>query len=452
VSQPTTYGEWWIETRTDLPEQYVPPAHIVAGALHADGFADWHLETSGSLVEGVAVSPGSLPATRDPQSIWGADLSGNLYSLLYAEHTGVNHRSNHPHGGTQRWHAGAIAQSDNVWVTPEDEVDRLNIHLRYLETWIQDSEPNVDYDHETGTITAPPEARTVVAHVGETKVELRWGTDRQLPTNSAGTSVSLTPRAVIRVEGDRPISDIYDDWVHPLRLLYSLFSMRPSTIDSVNGRLAGLSDDTDDIEAWRQPRVELRFPQPFSDNYSAESTDDDGLSWYEMLATRAALANAGFDFDQLLPAFFGLLDGSWTDVALDCLVESQVKQRGFTFDDMFLYAFKGIESLHNHWFGVQTRELLDKVVACFDNCGDTATALRSAYDNIEIAIRDERNAVVHARKQRQRSNQQTALLSAMQWLLRHSLLQAMGLSRQICDGLITNHLLFKGVVRDLERH
>ena len=444
-------GEWWIDTRDPTPEPYTPPPHRVVGELHAGGFTDWRLETSGSLVEGVPVWPGSLPAAKGPQSIWGVDLSGNLYSLLHAEHVGINHRSRHPHGGTQRWHAGVIAQSGNAWVSPEDEVDQLNIHLRDLATWIQDPESNVDYDHETGTVTAPPETRTAVAYVGGKKVELRWGTDREFPTDSAGTSVHITPSASIRIEGDQPISEINEHWVQPLRNLFALFSMLPCVVTRVHARLAGLSDDSDETEAWHHPRVEMRFPQPFIEGPSASLTDaDDNLSWHEMLATRATLANEGLDFDKLLPAFFSSFNGNWAETALDHLIDSQEKQRGFTFDDMFLYAFKGIESLHTHWTGNERDQLHAIVADCFARCGDTAAKLRSACGGIEQALRDERNDVVHPRKRRQGSARQIALLNAVQWLLRHSLLQAMGLSGQACDTIITNNMLFTRVLRRLE--
>ena len=295
----------------------------------------------------------------------------------------------------------------------------------------------------------------MIAEANKKTVELRSGTSWSSTHNSAGKSVSFTPSATISIEGNQPIGEIQEQWLWPMRKLFSLFSMRPCVVDQVNARVLEPhnGDNTcDEDRAW----LEVRFPQALNDDH-ASTGDSDPLDSHEMLATVAALAEAGVGFDRLLPVFLDTFHNSWADTALECLVASQEKQRGFVFDDMLLFAVKGIESLNAHHHATDPQgstpriPTLTMVTGYLDTCGSTADAIPQAHPDIAEAIKEARDAVAHPRVKLQNTYYQVALLNAVQWLLRHGLLRAIGLTSSACDTIITKNFVFRREMRQLER-
>ena len=198
------YGEWWVEQRVRLPRPYVPPKHTAAGDLIDEGFTGWRLETIGPLVAGPLHPPDDdAGRPREPATLWGTDRDGFFYSLLDAGHARTTHQSPSARGGVQAWSVGAIVKSRDVWVKPEDVVDRIDVHFRDLDAWASDpSLRDTELDGEAKRVSFSSDVHTASATVRDRTVEVLWGRDWSM----SAEMVSASPGALVRIVGTLPVS------------------------------------------------------------------------------------------------------------------------------------------------------------------------------------------------------------------------------------------------------
>ncbi|WP_419854763.1 hypothetical protein [Candidatus Poriferisodalis sp.] len=471
------HGEWWVDKRKRYPRPYVPPRHTAAGELLDEGFTGWRLETLGPLLPrptDAVASNGRADGPTEPLTIWGTDFDGHLYSLLSAHHPQTLRQMPSVYGGVQIWHVGAIVKSRDAWVEPDELVDQVDVYFGDLDAWASDpSELHDEHDWESDVLSISVGRHSATASVADAEIEVRWGRD----VSSSIERVSASPGALIRIIDTLPIFAVADKWSRPLSQLMSLLMMGTSGVTHMRARLAGTSATS------RPAYLDVRFPQPFDANRQFDSESSIVGRQHEMLATRKALKSEGIAWSQLLPAYFAAIDDDGFMTTLSLLTASQEKTEGFRFDDSLLYAFNGIESLHSTRFvGHVTEEaqvakalrelkrqvppefkaainprlatsrrkwMREKLAEVLGICGGTASALQSACPDLVSVLNDARLAVAHARTEQLSVQEQVDALVSTQWLLRHGLLQALGLDADACDNLILRHLQFKRHVREL---
>ena len=479
------YGEWWIETRKRPPKVYKPPRHTVAGELSAEGMSGWTLETIGSLTAEPMwshLTENVVNAEDELVTIWGADSAGRSYSLLgcydiQSITQGANIRE-----GVQRWVVSTIVEGHGIWVDPDSEVDEITFSLRDLAAWATDvTNPPFDFDMEAKVVTFLWEGTKDKVATQDCDVELRHGfswssSDRQFVADAT---------AALKISDTLEIQQIAGKWVRPINELMSLLAMRPSFPVRIRACLA------DRFGQERPIEIDLRFPEPLErvDEEDAEDDAEEGIvhRQLEMLATRVALAEAGVSFETLIQGWFAARTNDKLRVAFERLADSQAKTSGFRFDDSLLHACNSLESLHAASFDGSTSEDADTVDiltrlqeavpdshrAALSNrlrttrnksfptktdeiaqsCGETGRAILEACPDLVTDINKFRTRAAHATTEPRDVTGQIDVLIGAQWLLRHSLLQALGIAAANCDAIILPNFTFKQHLRRLEaRH
>lgn len=450
------YGEWWIDTRSRLPIPYEPPSHTVAGALYADDIDNWYLETIGSLTEQNFEFGAEHDEPEGAIAIWGTDAAGNRYSLLYPQSTPPAYASAHVRGGTQRWFTTSIVTGSPskgaMWVTPLTEVNRVHMHFRDLETWMNDGTRARGYDWDTHKITVSTKQRSSVVAVNGGTLSAVQGIKTESRVDSAGEHLTVGPDSAFTVSEVQEIGDIYQEWVKPLGAMLSFFTMQSCDADNVQAELLNEAAEEDDDELW--PVVlELRFPPELREFHEIEaSRQDDTLSSHKALATKHTLSELGIEFGPLILGYFEAIQETKIRESLNYLLESQQKRSSTTFEDMFLLAFKGVELLHNHFCPttsrIETTKMLDDYMHL---CGDTAVLMKRAHPDLSTALNRARNDAAHSREHRPNAREQLMWLHITQWLLRDGLLRAIGLGNYAVR-IITRHITYQHHVKQLGQY
>ena len=475
------HGEWWVDKRKRYPRPYIPPRHTAAGKLFDEGFTGWWLETLGPLLLGPIdpiVANGDTDGSSEPLTIWGTDHDGHFYSLFSAHHAQTLRQLPSVYGGAQVWSLGVIVKSRDTWVGPDDLVDQVDVYFNNLDSWASDpSELHDEQNWQSDKLSISVERHSATALVADAEVEVRWGRD----VSSSIERMSASPAALVRIIDTLPVHVVGDKWCKPLSQLMSLLMMSAGSVTRVRARLAGTS------AADRPAYLDVRFPQPFDGSQQFDTESGIVGRQHEMLATRKALSNEGAAWDQLLPSYIAAIEDDGFKTTLSLLTASQEKTEGFRFDDSLLYAFNGIESLHSTRFDGHVTEkvevakalrdlkrqvprqfkaainprlatsrrkwMREKIEDVLGICGGTASTLRSACPDLASVLSDARLAVAHAQTERMSTQEQIDALVSIQWLLRHGLLQVLGLDDDACDRLIRSNLQFQGHIRTLvERH
>lgn len=472
------YGEWWIETRQRPPTPYTTPRHTVAGELAADGMHGWTLETIGTPTAGsiwMQMASRAVGSDDDLVTIWGADSSGKSFSLLGCYDIQSIWQSNAIHEGVQRWHVSAIAEGEGIWVDSETLIDQADLELRDLDAWTVDPrDPDMERDLEAESLTFSLSPKLESARAQDCAVELRHGRNWSVSTDT----VQASANALLRIHDTLTFGEINDKWVRPLTELMSFLAMRPSFPTSIQARL------TSHFGQERPIRVRVRLPQALDDIDLSTSTENIVSRQLEMLASRRVLQDLGVEFGDLLSNWFVLQSDSKLRAALMSLIDSQVKTEGFRFDDSLLYACNSLESMHSSRFdgsveehddiiGIvnrmrkqlssQERKLLgdrlatvrrksfsEKVTEIADGCGEAGARLIAAYPEFVTDINSLRNKIAHTTTRPRNVSGQLDVLMAAQWLLRHALLQSLGIPDSTCDRLVLNNNAFGMQMRRLE--
>ena len=480
----SVYGEWWIETRKHPPRNYEPPKHTVAGELSAEGMSGWTLETIGSLT---AEPVWSYLTSRvvneedDLVTIRGTDSAGRSYSLLGCYDIQAITQSANIRDGVQRWGVGTIVQGQGIWVDPDSKVGEITISLRDLAAWATDVTASpFDIDTDAKVVKFCWERNKDESVAQDCEVELSHG----FSWSSSDRRFVAAASAVLRVSDTLEIEDIADKWIHPVNELMSLLAMRPSFPVRIRACLA------DRLGQERPIEIDIRVPQPLERVDEEDAEEGIGQRQLEMLATRVALGKEGVTFETLIQGWFAARASDKLRVAFERLADSQAKPSGFRFDDSLLHAcnsLESLESLHAASFEGRTSEDADtvdiltrlqeavpdshrtalsnrlrttrnksfpaKTDEIAQSCGDTGQALLEAYPDLVSDINNFRTRAAHATTEPRDVTGQVDVLIGAQWLLRHSLLQALGIATANCDAIILPNFTFKQHLRRLEaRH
>ncbi len=470
------YGEWWIETRKRPPKNYTPPKHTVAGELQADGMFGWTLETIGSLTdESIWAHTASrvVKTEDDLVTIWGTDSTGKSYSLLGCYDTQSIIQSSSIRDGVQRWAVSTIVEGDGVWVDPDSEVEEATISFRDLAAWATDvRNPPFAFDEDTQVISFHWAWNEEKSLVRDRSVGLHHGFSWSHFDNrfEADAAASITISDTLKIQ------QVATKWTRPINDLMSLLAMRPSFPVSIRARLVE--------KLGRERPIEVKIRIPVALDRVDEDDAEKGIvsRQLEVLATRVGLQEVDVTFETLLGGWFAVREDNKLRVAFEHLADSQVKTSGFWFDDSLLHACNGLESLHAARFDGSVsedtakresltqpqnaepdshKELLSnrqgttrnksfktRVDEIAQSCGETGRAILEAYPDLVKDIRRFRNRAAHTSTEPRDATGQVDVLLGSQWLLRHSLLQALGIAKEDCDAIILPNFTFK---RHLER-
>ena len=475
------YGEWWIETRERPPKNYKPPKHTVAGKLLADGMSGWTLETIGSLTaESIRHHMGSrvVKTEDDLVTIRGTDNAGKSYSLLGCYDTQLTMQTSNIRDGVQRWAVSTIVEGNGIWVDPDSEVEEVAMSFRDLAAWATDiRNPPFDIDDEAQVVSFNWKWNDEEGLAQDCPVRLHHG----FSWSYSDSRFLADASASIRISETLKLLQVADKWILPFNDLMSLLSMRPSYPVSIRAHL---------LERFGQQRpieINIRIPQALDHLDEVDPEKSIGSRQLEMRATRAGLQEAGVTFEALLGGWFAVRDNDKLRVAFERLADSQTKTSGFSFDDSLLHACNGLESLHAACFDgslsedADTKEILarlrdvlpdsrkdllpnllattrnksfmTKTDEIAQSCGDTGRAIQKAYPNMVADIKKFRNRAAHTNTKPRDTTGQIDVLIGIQWLLRHSLLQSLGIPTAECDAIILPNFVFKNNLRRLgDRH
>lgn len=471
------YGEWWIETRKRPPKPYKPPRHTVAGELVADGMHGWTLETIGSLTDEPMwsyMTKRVVDSEDELVTIRGTDSAGRSYSLLGCYDIQSITQFASIRDGVQRWGVSAIVEGSGIWVDPDTMVDEVAVSFRDLAAWATDvgSSP-FDFDTDAKVATFRWDGFSDKSQVQDCEVELNhrfsWShSDRRFVADASAT---------LKISDTLEIQQLAERWIRPLNDLMSLLAMRPSFPTVIRASLA------ERFGQEHPTKVDVRIPQPLDEIDEDDPEQGFAKRQLEMLATRVALEDAGVTFGRLLEGWFAARGCDKRRVAFERLADAQAKTSGFWFDDSLLHACISFESFHAARFdggvpedadttkiltGLQDavpdshKEALayrlrttryksfpERLREIAQSCGDTGRAILGAYPNLDADINKFRNRAAHTSTAPRDVTGQIDVVIASQWLLRHSSLQALGISTDDCDALIIPNFTFKQHLRRL---
>ena len=476
------YGEWWIETRKRPPKDYRPPSHSVAGDLLADGPSDWTLETIGSLtsesiwphmVGGVVKSKDELATIR------GADNSGKSYSLLGCYDIQAILQSSNIREGVQRWVVSTIVEGNGIWVNPESEVEAITLSFRDLAAWATDvRNPPYAVDTDTQIVSFHWSRNDDESVVQDCSVEFRHGVSWSISDSRLFANVAPS----IAISDTLEIQQVAEKWIHPINALMSLLTMRPSYPTVIRADLAMRFGREHSID------VNMRIPQQL-DRIDDDNGEEESFAsrQQKMLATRVGLQEASVNFESLLGGWFAIWENDKLRVAFERLADSQARTSGFSFEDSLLHACNGIEGLHaarfdggmsedadmkeiliqlqeavpdshkdlfsNRLSATRSKSFPEKTNEIAQGCGDMGRTLLEAYPDLVADINEFRKRAAHASTKPRDVNGQIDVLVGSQWLLRHYLLQELGIATSECDAIILQNFTFqKHMQRLQERH
>lgn len=475
------YGEWWIETRKRPPKPYKPPQHTVAGELMADGMHGWTLETIGSLTAEPMWSYMTKQVVNSEDelvTIRGTDSVGRSYSLLGCYDTQSITQTASIRDGVQRWAVSTIVEGHGIWVDPDSAVNEISVSFRDLAAWATDvRNAPFDFDMDAKVATFRWDENADKSQIQDCEVALShrfsWShSDRRFVADASAT---------LKISDTLEIQQIAERWIRPLNDLMSLLAMRPSFPTVIRASL---------VERFGQGRpieIDVRIPLPLDEIDEDDSEEGFGKRQLEMLATRVALGEAGVTFEALLGGWFAARGCDKLRVAFERLADSQAKTSGFWFDDSLLHACISFESFHAANFDggvaedVDTAEILTRLQEAVpdshkealayrlrttreksfparlaeiaQSCGDTGRAILEAYPNLIADINKFRRRAAHTSTTPRDAAGQIDVLIGSQWLLRHSSLQALGISTGDCDAILLPNFTFKQHLRRLKaRH
>ncbi len=414
----------------------------------------------------------------DLVTIRGTDSAGKSYSLLGCYDTNSIMQSSSIRDGVQRWAVSTIVEGDGTWVGPDSEVEEISISFRDLAAWATDVRNSpFTFDADAHVMSFHGTWNDEESLVQDCSVRLRHG----FSWSSSDSRFVANASASITISDTLKLQQVAEKWIRPINDLMSLLAMRPSFPISIRAHLL------ERFGRERPTEIDIRIPQAL--DHVDEDDADEGIvpRQLEMLVTRVGLQEAGVTFEALLGGWFTVQGNDKLRVAFERLADSQAKTSGFSFDDSLLHACNGLESLHAACFDgsvsedAATKEILtrlqdtvpashkdllsnrlattrnksfiEKTDEIAQSCGDTGRAILEAYPNLVPDINKFRTRAAHANTKPKDPTGQIDVLIGSQWLLRHSLLQALGIATAECDAIILPNFTFKNQLRRLEaRH
>lgn len=366
------------------------------------------------------------------------------------------------------WRVGAVLAGEHV---ERDELafDRLRVSLDYLADWASPARVGLEFSRQPTDVTLHAATRTMDSvQTGRSDIELVDVATFRVD----GRSAELSLRLAFDVSPERPLGwrEVTGRWVAPLRDLLTFSTLRPNRADHVRVRVAdpeGASrerwgDLTVRTLDWERDERSERARIPH-DQLLTLGDVDGGLAW-------------------LLPRWFELRETYRPVLALLLGVDYAPFMYG---QQRFLAVVQAAEVLHatrhpsavpipkeqhharvdrvmasdipdedREWVNETLRgsnwmSLAGRLTDLVNGCSPVVDALDSHGSDVQSlvrAVRDARNALTHEGPGSDRSPLDAAgmfwVSRALTWLVRHHLLQELGLDADRCRGLVERNADF----------
>lgn len=466
------YGEWWIDTRDPDQDDNIAPPHTVAGNLLDDGLSGWRLETIGNIgpgLVGAALRPGGDEFFGQTHTIHGFDSANNWYSLLDCSLANGSTQAPSVRGGVHYWRVGIIVKTTGVMITPDVEVDRIDLRISNLGIWAFDARQSLNFDEpDVSDQSNSSLDHSLSTQIHDHEFQIRWS-----PTPDVQANVGTD--AIVQIDGPLNLLKIDEAWITPVTRLISLLTGRTAYITGIQARLR------DWLGRGYRTYVDVRIPQPLEEQLLYDPKESAGRQQHEMLATRPALERCSADIPAFVSSYFVAQEDDDLRDALHHFIDSQAKPSGYKFDDSLLYAFNSFESYHgalhdSNWAvdddlattydalishaPAEHREtvrnrlskrppksfqmMLDDVMG---DCGDAVTPILEAFPEVKRSLEKLRNTIAHTNQGSMTLRHRVDMLVTLHWIMRRALLQAFGLPSDICDQVFDRSFVFNDHVR-----
>ncbi len=352
------------------------------------------------------------------------------------------------------WRGEWYVESPTTWVETSSKVRRVDIEFVAGSAWSErppgeglDIDLQRQWDETVATFTRP-EPIVYEAVVGDATVQLRRETEFKMPSDE----LFLRLATVLSVEDDVELGDVRDKWVVPLHDLVSFFWLKNPGVVWIRVQLAESGRTADVHYAGVLARVDEDYKPPMSDRLA-------------QLATVQGILAHGYSFEDLICGYWQWRERGYGR-ALDLLIESQDPQLDQSIDARLLNAVKSLESYVRTQTGQSGRVNLRGASKQFlDGAGQIGDDIRGIwrergrqyFENSIARLRDnyaahEQSGTTDTSRSRDELLDQYWHLVALQWLLRRTYLQAMGIAIKAASDLVTDSLGYKKDCREMRDH
>ncbi|MCE2527386.1 MAG: hypothetical protein J4G00_07630 [Actinomycetia bacterium] len=305
-----------------------------------------------------------------------------------------------------------------------------------------DIDLQMQWDEAVTTFTRP-EPVVYEANIGDATVELHRGTGFIASSDELHVRLST----VLSVKEDIKLGEVRDKWVVPLYDLLSFFWLKNPGVVWVRVQLAEGAGSAQVHYGGRLASADESYKPPMSERL-------------------AQLATQGYSFEHLIRGYWQWREGGYGR-ALELLIESQDPQLDESLQARLLNAFKSVEWYVRTQTGTSDRVKIAKVLEqILDDAGQIGAHIRDMWQargqqpfgNSIARIRN--NYIAHeqsgiiaetTRSQDEPLDQYWHLV-ALQWLLRRTYLQAMGIDAEDATDLVASSLGYTKDRRAIREH
>ena len=447
-------GTWWVPADGDLNDEGdfdELPQRREPGVLLPSVDGGWRLLLARQLPAERASPTGSLqPEGGKCATKWG-DVPGSAISLFDARRAYTTHFGSFSHSV---WRGDWYVDSPAAWVDASSKVRRVDMNFAATAGWSERPPgQGLDIDlqrqwNEALTTFTRPEPVVYEAEVGAATIELRRATGFTNPSDELHLRLSTT----LSVEEDVELGNVRDKWVVPLYDLLCFFWLKNPGVVWVRVQLAEGGRPAEVHYGGRLARVDENYKSPMPDRLA-------------QLATLQGILAHGYSFEHLIRGYWKWRERGFGR-ALELLLESQDPQLDQSVDARLLNAFKSLESYVRIHTGKSDKVKTDKASEqLLDSAGQIGADVRDMWQtrgqqqfgNSIARLRG--NFVAHEQigttetiRSHDEILDQYWHLVALQWLLRRTYLQAMGIKSEAATDLVTSSLGYKKDRRAMRDH
>ena len=435
-------GTWWVPADDDLNDKGNfdgLPQRRDPGVLLPSCTDGWALLLERQLpAKGVSPFASRLQGHRGRSLMWGK-VPGSAISLFDGRmgpaSTEYGSCGSYSHSV---WRGGWYVDSPTTWVDNSSKVKRIDIEFAAAAAW-SERPPGQGLDinfhrqwDDALTTFVRPKPIVYQAVIGEATVHL----GRHTIANTSRDRLDLRLSTVLSVEDDVDLGDVRHKWVVPLYDLLSFFWLHNPGVVRIRVHLAE-SDSP----------AEVHYEEPL-----ARVDEDSRAQTPERLAEFATLQGIlahGYSFEDLLCGYWQWREEGYGR-ALELLNESQDPLLDQSLDAQLLNAFKSVESYIRTQTGKRTQ--LDKASEqLLYGTGRIGTDIRGLwqarnrqhFENAIARLRSdyvahEQSSTTDISRSRDDLLDQYSHLVALQWLLRCTYLQAMGIDPEAARDLVSS--------------
>lgn len=451
-------GAWWVPDDADLNDEGdfdSLPQRRESGVLATDADSGWSLLLASRLPFADGSSPGFFYDGVSRHDVMWGKVPGSAISLFDAARTDHStDLSSHLHCV---WRGSWYVDSPTTWVDLSTSVEGVYIEFAAAGPWSEKTPGEgrrIDllgqWDEGFNTFTRP-EPLSYEATVGGASLSLH----RKLVGDTTADRLDLRLSTYLLVSDDMRLDQIQGEWVEPLHNLVGFFWLKNPGVVSV--------------------RVKLRNSDPlssvcFSGKLAPIAPHDAAVTSDTIapFATVEGIADRGFSFQDFLSGYW-LFRKRGYGTAIDLLNESQYSHLDHSLEARLLNAVKSLEAFERTRSGHQqgTVNITEAARRVLDTSGQTGARVRTIWDTRQLQPRPFENSIArirhtylaHGQSGTRRPRFTESELSdhhwhlvALQWLLRRTYLETMGIKGTDADKLVSEAWDYKKTIGAMQDH